>query len=171
VEGELGIGRTHKRDERSDVTGYGDECDGDEAKGRTIPEEPALGVEGSVERLEAGEGIGRGGRGGGVVAKRHRGGGWQALLRRRYTDDELRRALRENRRIMEVVVAWLWRRATGSDQEINPYKIALEPSDIVQAPRRLDMFEELDGYIKSRTIVRDGLRMLVDSQALEQASE
>lgn len=96
---------------------------------------------------------------------------WQALLRRRYTDDELRRALRENRRIMEVVVAWLWRRATGSDREVNPYRVSLEAADIVSPSRRLDMFEALDEYIDSRTIVRDGLRMLVDRRELEQASE
>jgi len=96
---------------------------------------------------------------------------WQAALRRRYTDDELRCALRENRRIMEVVVAWLWRRATGSDRQIDPYRVSLQPEDVVRPSRRLDMFEALDAYIKSRTIVRDGIRTLVDVRELERASE
>lgn len=95
---------------------------------------------------------------------------WQAALLRPYTDEQLRIALRENRRIMEEVVRWLWRRASGSEREVSPYRVSLHASDIVTRPQRLDMFEALQAHIAARTIVRDGVRMLVDPGALEAAS-
>jgi len=83
---------------------------------------------------------------------------WQADLLRPYDDPTLRRALRENRKVMELVVGWLYQRATGTERAVDPYRLTLEASDIQRAPRRLDMFTELNRYINARTQMRDGVR-------------
>ncbi len=90
---------------------------------------------------------------------------WQALLRRRYADDELRRALRENRRLMEEVLRWLWRRATGSAREVDPYHAVLTPADVERPVRSLDAFERLHEHVEACTVVRDGVRTLVREPA------
>jgi len=82
---------------------------------------------------------------------------WQADLRRPYADEQLAVALRENRRVLELIHVWLYQRATGLDTEINPYKLRLTRDDPVVPTRRLDMLEALDAFITTRTEVRDGL--------------
>lgn len=86
---------------------------------------------------------------------------WQALLRHDYDDETLRRALRENRKLMELVLAWMFKRATGSDRDVNPYRMTLEAADIVRPPEQLDMFEALHEYVTARTEIRDGVRTVV----------
>lgn len=90
---------------------------------------------------------------------------WQADLRRSYTDDELRRALRANRQVLELVTAWLYRRATGTDVAPNPYKLDLDPADVKNPPYTLDMFEDLNDYVNENTEVRDGLRVRRETKA------
>lgn len=86
---------------------------------------------------------------------------WQALLRQPCDDERLRRTLRENRRIMERVVQWLYQRATGTEREIDPYRISLEAADVVAPVQRLDMLEALDEWVNARTEFRDGIRTLL----------
>ena len=90
---------------------------------------------------------------------------WQADLTRSHGDDELRRVLRANRQVLELVTAWLYRRATGTDVANNPYKLDLDPSDVRDPPRRLDMFEDLNDYVNENTELRDGIRMLRETRA------
>lgn len=86
---------------------------------------------------------------------------WQADLRRDYDDDTLRRVLRENRKLMELVLAWMYRRATGSDRKANPYRLTITADDIVQPPAQLDMLEALNAYVNEHTQVQDGIRVVV----------
>jgi len=92
-------------------------------------------------------------------------GQWQAHLTRSYTDEELRRVLRANRQVLELVTAWLYRRATGSDAPVNPYKLDLDAADLVNPPRTLDMFEDLNDYVNANTEQRDGMRVLREAPA------
>ena len=64
--------------------------------------------------------------------------------------------------MLELVTGWLYRRATGTEVAADPYRMVLKRSDVVDPPRRLDMFEDLDRYINGHTEVRDGVRVVVD---------
>ncbi|MCA9655021.1 MAG: tryptophan 7-halogenase [Myxococcales bacterium] len=87
---------------------------------------------------------------------------WQAWLVRDYDEATLRRALRENRKVLELVAAWLYRRATGSERAVDPYRLSLSAADVVQPPRRLDMLEELDAHVDEHTELRDGIRVVLE---------
>ncbi|MGH1341640.1 MAG: NAD(P)/FAD-dependent oxidoreductase [Nannocystales bacterium] len=82
---------------------------------------------------------------------------WQADLRRPYSEEQLAVALRENRRVLELIHIWLYQRATGLDTEINPYKLGLDDDDPVVPTARLDMLDALDMFITARTEVSDGI--------------
>lgn len=94
---------------------------------------------------------------------------WQAYLVRDYDEDTLRRALRQNRKVLELVAAWLYKRATGTDRDVDPYRMTLTAEDIVDPPRRLDMFEQLDAYVNERTEIRDGVRTVIEREPAAKA--
>ncbi|MBV1857031.1 MAG: tryptophan 7-halogenase, partial [Nannocystaceae bacterium] len=81
---------------------------------------------------------------------------WQSDLRRPYTNEQLAVALRENRRVLELIHVWLYQRATGLDIEVNPYKLRLTDQDPVTPTGRLDMLWDLDTFITARTEVHEG---------------
>ena len=88
---------------------------------------------------------------------------WQTDLERPYSDEELVRAMRENRRVLEQIHIWLYQRATGSSAEIDPYKLALADDDPVVQTTTLDMLESLEAFIAERTVVEDGLYVVRDA--------
>jgi len=87
---------------------------------------------------------------------------WQALLRRPYPAERLPHVLHENRRVMELVAGWLYQRATGTEENVDPYQLNLRAEDIRNPPRKLDMFTVLNEYVNRRTMKRDGLRQISD---------
>ena len=88
---------------------------------------------------------------------------WQTDLERSYSDEELVRAMRENRRVLEQIHIWLYQRATGSSAEIDPYKLALADDDPVVQTTTLDMLESLEAFIAERTVVEGGLYVVRDA--------
>lgn len=84
---------------------------------------------------------------------------WQSALLADYDDDGLRRLLRENRRVMELVLGWLYTRATGK-VAANIYKARIgdEPGAVVVPPGGLDMLEALNRFVNDKTELRDGIR-------------
>ena len=95
---------------------------------------------------------------------------WQAHLTRDYDEATLRTVLRENRKVLELVCGWLYRRATGTEGSINPYRLAVAAGDVEAAPRRLDMFEELNDYVNANTQMRDGIRCVIEVAVPTQVS-
>ncbi|MCR9159520.1 MAG: NAD(P)/FAD-dependent oxidoreductase [Nannocystaceae bacterium] len=82
---------------------------------------------------------------------------WQTDLARAYTDDELVHVMRENRKVLEQIHVWLYQRATGRAEEINPYKLALSDDDEVVQTSNLDMLGSLEAFLAKRTDLRDGV--------------
>lgn len=82
---------------------------------------------------------------------------WQTDLERPYGDEELVQVMRENRRVLEQIHIWLYQRATGRTDEIDPYKLTLTDEDPVVQTTTLDMLESLDAFVSERTALRDGV--------------